>query len=195
MLYYERKAKRRGFRAIAGVDEVGRGSLAGPIVACALILKKTRFKNNIRDSKALTALARFRAFDEIIRNSFFGLGVVNETIIDRLNIHEANRIAMEIAISNLKRRPDYVLVDGNINLKTPYQCKNIIRADSKSLSVACASIVAKVIRDRMMFIYDKVYPRYGFKRHKGYGTKAHFKAINKFGPVPIHRRSFSPFKE
>lgn len=195
MLYHERKARRLGFRSIAGVDEVGRGSLAGPIVACALILKKNKFKNNIRDSKALSAPARFRAFDEIIKNSFFGLGVVNETIIDRLNIQEANRIAMEMAIGNLKRRPDYVLIDGNVRLNSPCKCKNVIRADSKSLSVACASIVAKVIRDRIMCIYDKVYPKYGFKDHKGYGTKTHFRAINRFGPISIHRRSFSPFKE
>ncbi|MFH1201541.1 MAG: ribonuclease HII [Candidatus Omnitrophota bacterium] len=195
MLYHENKARHRGFNLIAGVDEVGRGSLAGPIVACAVILKKTKFKNYIFDSKALSASQRMRAFDEIINNSFFGLGIVNEKIIDKLNIKEANRIAMEMALRDLKLRPDCALIDGNVSVKAPCSLKNIIKGDTKSLSIASASIVAKVIRDRIMCIYHKVYPRYKFNLHKGYATRSHLKAINKFGPAPIHRMSFSPFRE
>lgn len=208
MLYYENKAKKLGFNLVAGVDEVGRGPLAGPVVASAVILNKKKFQNRIDDSKKLTADQRQKAFKEILDNSFVGVGIINEKVIDNINIHQATQMAMEQAISELARRLKLrkknfkniskkicVLIDGNFfSKKIPFNFVNIIKGDAKSKSIASASIVAKVIRDRIMNIYDKVYPDYGFKNHKGYGTKAHLSALEKFGPSIIHRRSFSPLK-
>lgn len=198
MLYYERKLKKRGYNLIIGVDEVGRGPLAGPVVAAAVTLKAHRFKNRIDDSKKLTLQSREKVFPEIINNSVFGVGVVNEKLIDRLNIQTATGMAMEQAIKALieKLKPTreyrhiYILVDGNVRLHTPLAYKNIIRGDSKSKSIAAASILAKVIRDRLMSLYDRIYPQYGFIKHKGYGTKMHRLALKKFGPSLIHRTSF-----
>lgn len=199
MLYYERKFKNKGFDIIIGVDEVGRGPLAGPIVAAAVHLKQGRFKNHIDDSKKLTPKQREQAFFEITGKVAFGLGIINETVIDRLNIQEANRLVMEHAVSNLidklklagaKKRKICVLIDGNIRLDLAYPFQNIIRGDSKSKSIACASIIAKVIRDRIMYLYDKVYPGYGFSRHKGYPTRMHKDRLKQFGPTLIHRKSF-----
>jgi len=209
MLYYENKAKKDGFDFIIGVDEAGRGPLAGPVVACAVLLKNRRFRSKIRDSKKLTSKAREEAFHEIYENSSIGVGIVSETVIDRINILEATRIAMEKAvldlIPNFFRKKElkkkkisskiYILVDGNhLFLNLPYKYKNIIAGDAKSLSVASASIVAKVIRDRIMSIYDKLYPEYGFNRHKGYGTRQHLAALRINGPSLIHRRSFRPIR-
>jgi ribonuclease HII len=197
MLYYERKFKRKGYNFIIGVDEVGRGPLAGPVVAAATCLKNTRFKNRIDDSKKLTARQREKAFLEITDKSVFGVGIVNEVIVDRLNILVATQLAMEQAIFKLvnrlkhkRKQKMHVLVDGNVKLRTGLSFTNIIKGDSRSKSIACASILAKVIRDRIMFLYDKVYPQYGFLRHKGYPTRAHKLAIKKFGPSLIHRKSF-----
>jgi ribonuclease HII len=198
VLYYERKLKKEGFDLIIGVDEAGRGPLAGPVVAAAVALKKTRFKNRIDDSKKLTSRARERAFLEILDKSVSGVGIVNEKIIDRLNILEATRIAMEQAIAGLmdkigeiKPRRTHVIVDGKVKLDIGLPYANIIKGDGRSKSIASASILAKVTRDRIMSLYDKVYPQYGFSRHKGYPTKAHKSAIRKFGPSLIHRNSFS----
>jgi len=202
MLYYERKFKKKGFDIIIGVDEVGRGPLAGPIVAAAVYLKQNRFKNRIDDSKKLTFKKREQAFFEITEKAAFGLGIINETVIDRLNIQEANRLVMENAVNNLidkiklrQRRKQgtlkiYILIDGNIKLDLGYPFQNIIKGDSKSKSIACASIVAKVIRDRIMYLYDKVYSGYGFSRHKGYPTRMHKDRLKQFGPTLIHRKSF-----
>ncbi len=197
MLYYEKKLKQQGFDLIIGVDEVGRGPLAGPVVAAAVVLKTTRFTNRIDDSKKLTARQRERAFLEIGEKAVFGLGVINEKVIDYLNILVATRLAMERAVDELvdklgyqKRRRIHVLVDGNVELGLDFPVTNIIKGDSKSKSIASASIVAKVIRDRFMSIYDKVFPQYGFLRHKGYPTKQHRQAIKRFGLSLIHRTSF-----
>lgn len=197
MLYYERKFKQRGYRLIVGVDEAGRGPLAGPVVAAAVALKSAYFKNRIDDSKKLTPCQRERAFPEIINKSFFGIGIVDEELIDRLNILVATRWAMEEAVFSLidkvkqfPRERIYVIVDGNVNLNIGLPFTNIIRGDSKSKSIACASILAKVTRDRIMSAYDKLYPQYGFLQHKGYPTKMHKMAIEKFGPSIIHRRTF-----
>lgn len=210
MLYHENKAKKEGFKFIAGVDEVGRGPLAGPVVACAVLLKNKRFKNRIADSKKLSAKKRHLAFAEIAKKSIFGLGWVNENKIDSINILEATRLAMEKAIGRLLlqlakdkkvskkdlHRKTCFLIDGNFfNKKTPYAVKNIIGGDSKSLSIAAASIVAKVSRDMLMEAYDRIFPQYGFCRHKGYGTKEHFSALKKFGPTSIHRKSFYPVRK
>ncbi|MEW6170325.1 MAG: ribonuclease HII [Candidatus Omnitrophota bacterium] len=200
MLYYERKAKQKGYKLIVGIDEVGRGSLAGPVMSTAVLLKKTRFKNRIDDSKKLTPKLRERSCKEILENSYTTVGIVSEVIIDKINIHQATRLSMEIALENLIKclvknkinlKNLYVLVDGNVYLKTSHKFQNIIKGDQKSLSIASASIVAKVMRDRLMCVYDKIYPYYGFGKHKGYGTKEHFCAIKKFGLLPIHRRTFN----
>ena len=203
MLYYERKFKKKGFSIIIGVDEVGRGPLAGPIVAAAVHLKQFRFKNRIDDSKKLTPKKREHAFFEIMNKSIFGLSIISEIVIDRLNIQQANRLAMENAIGNLidklkrdfikkqKARKICILIDGNIKLKLDYPFQNIIKGDAKSKSIACASIIAKVIRDRIMYVYDKIYPDYGFIRHKGYPTSLHKNRLKQLGPTPIHRKSFS----
>lgn len=198
MLYYEKKFRKRGYNLVIGVDEAGRGPLAGPVVAAAVALESRRFLNRIDDSKKLTASARERAFREIIRKSVFGIGVVGEKAIDRLNILRATRLAMQKAIGRLinKLGPScprrvYVLVDGKISLDIalPYAC--IIRGDAKSKSIASASILAKVTRDRLMDAYEKIYPQYGFIRHKGYPTKEHRDILKRIGPCLIHRKSFS----
>lgn len=197
MLYFERKLRESGFGLIIGVDEAGRGPLAGPVTAAAVLLNTFSFKNRIDDSKKLTALQRERAFLEITENSVFGIGIINENIIDCLNILQATRIAMEHAVSALinklksfDRQAVHVLVDGDVKLDTGFPVTNIIKGDSRSLSIACASILAKVTRDRIMALYDKAFPAYGFLRHKGYGTRLHFGALKKFGPSLIHRKSF-----
>jgi ribonuclease HII len=191
MLYYENKAKKSGFRFIAGVDEVGRGPLAGPVVAAAVILRTRKFKNLIRDSKKLSPLRREKAYSEIMDKASVGVGIVNERVIDKINIFQATRIAMENALFSLKVKPDFVLVDGNINLGIPYPYRNIIKGDNKSLSIAAASIIAKVMRDRIMLLYHRIYPEYGFLEHKGYGTKRHLKSIKRHGRSLIHRKSFT----
>ncbi len=198
MLYYERKFKKKGYNLIIGVDEAGRGPLAGPVVAAAVALNTYRFNNRIDDSKKLTAQLREKAFAEIIQKSIFGIGVINERIIDEVNILEATRLAMEQAISalleKLKSRQDnriHIIVDGNMNLKINLPCTAIIKGDSKSKSIASASILAKVTRDHIMQLYHKLYPQYGFIRHKGYPTKAHRSIVKRLGPSLIHRKTFS----
>jgi ribonuclease HII len=197
VLYYEKKFKSRGYDVIIGVDEVGRGSLAGPVVSAAVNLRNLSFKNRIDDSKKLTPRQREKAFIEIIDKSVFGIGIVNAPVIDRLNILVATRLSMEEAVSALidklgtsKKRKIHVLIDGNVRLNIPHPFTTIIRGDSRSKSIACASILAKVIRDRIMCLYHRIYPRYGFVAHKGYGTEQHRSAIKKFGPSMIHRLTF-----
>lgn len=197
MLYYERKFKKKGYHLIIGVDEAGRGPLAGPVVAAAVALKTFRFKNRIDDSKKLTPLAREKAFLEIINKSIFGIGIINEKIIDSINILEATRLAMEVAVGALikklksqKKKSIHILIDGNINLDIGHSFTAIIKGDAKSKSIASASILAKVTRDRIMSLYDRVYPGYGFLRHKGYPTKMHRQALSRCGSSLIHRMSF-----
>ncbi len=200
MLYYERKLKSKGFNLIIGVDEAGRGPLAGPVVACAVSLKSNRFKNRIDDSKKLTPRQRETAFAEIVRKCVFGIGIVGEKIIDRVNILEATRMAMKQAIESLiaklkdsgRDKRIHVLIDGDMGLDIDIAFTPIIKGDSKSRSIASASILAKVIRDRIMLMYDKLYPQYKFSRHKGYPTRTHKLALRKFGPSIIHRASFKP---
>lgn len=198
MLYYERKLKKQGFNLIIGVDEAGRGPLAGPVVAAAVALKTFRFKQRIDDSKKLTPLARERAFPEIIDKSVFGIGIVDEKIIDRINILEATRLAMSRSLEELlnklapiRLKRIHIIVDGNIILDTKLPYTSIVGGDSKSKSIACASILAKVTRDRIMNLYDSVYPQYGFNRHKGYSTRGHRAVLRRQGFSPIHRKSFS----
>jgi len=195
MLYHERRVRRAGFSVIAGIDEAGRGPLAGPVVAASVIIRDYNFKNRIDDSKRLTPLSRQKAYYEIIEKCDFGIGIIDEKKIDEVNIYKSTSLAMERAVKNLATKPDYLLIDGNIKLKLPQKRSCICQGDSKSLSIACASIIAKVTRDRIMEKYDKVYPQYGFIRHKGYGTKMHFEALVKHGPSPIHRMTFRPIRK
>lgn len=204
LLHYETQAQKNGLRFILGVDEVGRGPLAGPVVAAAVCLRHYDFKNTINDSKQLTAKAREAAFHEIFEKAYVGIGIIAEGAIDIINILNASHLAMEMAVEKLVRciPKEFVctktfnssvmlLVDGNIfrsHLIYPY--RTIIKGDEKSMSIACASIIAKVYRDRILNVYDKIFPEYGFARHKGYPTKDHRMAIKKLGACAIHRRSF-----
>ena len=182
---------------IIGVDEAGRGPLAGPVVAGAVALQTTVFKNRIDDSKKLTALQREKAFGELINKSLYGVGIIDERVIDQINILEATRLAMENAVKALIEKLKYpskknihILVDGDIKLNLGLPFSNIIKGDAKSKSIASASILAKVTRDYLMCLYDRAYPQYGFVQHKGYPTKKHRAALKRFGPSLIHRKSF-----
>ena len=182
---------------IIGVDEAGRGPLAGPVVAGAVALKTTHFETRVDDSKKLSARQREMAFNELINKSIFGIGIIDEKVIDSLNILVATRMAMEKAIESLLgkikssyKRRIHLLIDGDVSLNIDLPYTNIIRGDSKSKSIASASILAKVIRDHIMSFYDEKYPQYGFLRHKGYPTKMHRDALKRFGPCKIHRTSF-----
>ncbi|MFH1397700.1 MAG: ribonuclease HII [Candidatus Omnitrophota bacterium] len=194
---YENKLRAEGFKLIAGVDEAGRGPLAGPVVASAVIIKSRDFKNRIDDSKKLSPGQREKSFGEIIKKSVFGIGIIGPKQIDRFNILIATQMAMEQAIAELvdklkplKNKRLHVIVDGLLRLRIDFDYTTIIRGDCLSKSIAAASIIAKVTRDRIMNKYDAVYPEYGFARHKGYPTKDHRRAIVKFGPCLIHRMSF-----
>lgn len=204
MLQYETQARDKGLRFILGVDEAGRGPLAGPVVAAAVCLRHSNFENPINDSKKMSAKARERAFYEIFDKAYVGIGVMSEKTIDIVNILNASHMAMEMAIKELiHRMPQEItaqeqfcwqvvlLVDGNIfRTQLPYQYQAIVGGDAKSLSIACASIVAKVYRDRLLDVYDKIFPQYGFAKHKGYPTQAHRMAVKEHGASIIHRRSF-----
>lgn len=197
MLYYERKLKKKGFNLVIGVDEAGRGPLAGPVVAAAVALSTYRFKNRIDDSKKLTARARNLAYPEIISKSQYGIGIIDEKLIDKVNILVATRMAMAQAVfallGNLKPRSSkriHVIVDGNLGLDLGFSCTPIIEGDGRSKSIAAASILAKVTRDRIMDEYDFALPEYKFKQHKGYGTRLHLEILKRIGPSSIHRKSF-----
>jgi ribonuclease HII len=195
----ESSLRASGFQFIAGVDEAGRGPLAGPVVASAVVLKKTSFKNRIDDSKKLSAAQRERAFREILQKAYVGVGIISESAIDEVNILNATLRAMERAVANLMqhrfKKVCFIVDGGNLKLNLHHPYRNIPKADSSCFSVACASIVAKVVRDKIMDAYDRIFPQYGFSQHKGYGTNLHFQRIKKFGPSIIHRRSFYPVSE
>ncbi len=189
--FYEKQFIRKGYRFIAGVDEAGRGPLAGPVVAAAVILRSEHSLEGIRDSKKLTPQQRETLFPLILKETVsFGLGVVNERVIDYINIREASFKAMERAILNLEPAPEVVLVDGQAILGVGIPQLAICEGDNFSVSIASASIVAKVIRDRFMDIYDKIFPEYNFARNKGYGTEEHIEMIRRFGRSIIHRKTF-----
>ncbi len=195
ILRFERNLRSSGHRLIAGVDEAGRGPLAGPVVAGAVILKKFDFTCEINDSKQLSKKKRELAYEEILEKSIVGVGIVGEKTIDEINIYRATLKAMEMAIANLDIPPDYVIVDGRMKLVTKCPVKCIIKGDCKSMSIAAASIIAKVTRDSLMLKYDREYPQYGFARHRSYGTRLHKETLKKFGPSPIHRYSYQPVKD
>ena len=198
LLYYERKFSAMGKDLVIGIDEAGRGPLAGPVVAAAVILMTHSFANRIDDSKKLSAEQREKAFLELTAGkTIFGVGVISEQVIDRINIYQATCQAMHLACDNLLEQLDkkqlarvQAIVDGNMNLDLPVPCKAIVKGDGKSKSIAAASIIAKVTRDRIMLIYDKIFPGYGFARHKGYATDGHVTALKKLGRSLIHRTTF-----
>lgn len=195
MLAYEQKYHRQGFRYIAGIDEVGRGPLAGPVVAAAVILPESFYLPGIDDSKKLSENVREQIFVEIQEKAeAVSIGIIESDEIDRVNIFEAAKKAMLTAIRQLEPKPDFLLIDA-VKLHTPYPFEAIIKGDSLSVSIAAASIVAKVTRDRMMKNYAEIYPQYGFARNAGYGTKEHLEAIHAYGITPIHRKSFAPIKD
>jgi len=175
----------------AGVDEAGRGPLAGPVVAAAVILPKECEINGLNDSKKLSTQKREFLFDQIIRLAVsIGVGIVEPGEIDRINILRAALLAMEGAVMKLNPKPDFLLIDGNIRTSLLIPQETVIGGDSTCNSIAAASIIAKVARDLIMDDYHNIHPEYNFKKHKGYPTKEHFEALKKFGPCPIHRRTF-----
>ena len=191
MLKIEHELNKKGYELVSGVDEAGRGPLCGPVVAAAVILPKDAHIEGVNDSKKLTEKKREKLYDDIMQNAVsVGVGVSDVDIIEEVNILNATKKAMLQAISNLKVNPEYVLVDGNQKIDTDIPLETVVKGDSKSESIAAASIIAKVTRDRLLIEYDKKYPEYGFAKHKGYGTKAHIEAIKKYGLTPIHRPSF-----
>lgn len=188
---HEKRLKNEGYSMVAGIDEVGRGSLSGPVVAAAVILPCQLFIPDIKDSKKLTSKKRSELYVSILdKAKDVGIGIVEAKIIDKINIAQATYLAMKKAILDLKKMPDYLLVDG---FKIPqldiFQLP-LIKGEDKSMSIAAASIVAKVYRDSIMIKYDEKYPQYFFKKNKGYGTKEHLEALLKYGPSEIHRKTF-----
>jgi ribonuclease HII len=180
---------------LAGVDEAGRGPLAGPVVAAAVILVNPEALEGINDSKKLSALRREELYGRIARSSIVGIGLADEKQIDELNIYQATRLAMEKAVLNLSHTPARLLVDGPMRLDLELEQKGVIHGDGKSASIAAASIVAKVFRDHWMRKLHELYPVYGFFSHKGYGTAEHMQALKGKGPSPVHRHSFAPVRE
>lgn len=195
MQYYEKLAYQEGASFIAGVDEVGRGPLAGPVVAAAVILPKNIEDLGFDDSKKLSASKRKEIYRLIQEKAIaIGIGIVDSDIIDQVNIYQASRLAMQQAVSELKIQPDYLLIDAmKIDVNTPQI--GIIKGDAKSISIAAASIVAKQVRDQMMQEFDELYPGYDFSNNAGYGTPKHLEGLKSKGICPIHRKTFAPIKD
>lgn len=194
MLEYENNLYNEGVTLIAGVDEVGRGPLIGPVVACACILPVNFYHKDIKDSKKLSEKKREEMYKIIKENAIsIGLGIVSEKVIDEVNIYEATKIAMKEAIKNLNVTPEHVLIDA-MKLELNISSTSIIKGDAKSESIAAASIIAKVTRDHMLDEMDKEYPMYDLKNNKGYGTKKHLEALQTYGPCKYHRVSYSPVR-
>jgi len=195
LLKYEKALYKENKRFICGVDEVGRGPLVGPVVACACILPKNYHLEGLNDSKKLSEKKREELYPKLIKDCIsYGIGMVDAKTIDEINIYEATKIAMKEAINNLKIKPDYVLIDA-MKLDIDIPSLSIIHGDALSSSIAAASIIAKVTRDRMMIELDKVYPMYGFSKHKGYPTKYHLEMLEKYGPLDNYRFSYGPVRK
>jgi ribonuclease HII len=195
-LFFEEQARRRGFQAIAGIDEAGRGPLAGPVVAAAVVLPGTFDLPGLTDSKKLTARRREQLFLLIRRQAAaIGVGIMSAAEVDQRNILQATLEAMRLAVIRLRTPADFLLVDGISKIHIERPQLTLKQGDSRSLSVAAASVIAKVVRDRMMVAYDRRYPGYGLAGHKGYGSAAHLEAIARLGPSPLHRRTFGGVRE
>lgn len=193
---FEKTARKEGYSKIAGIDEAGRGPLAGPVVAAAVILPERVDLVHLDDSKKLSPGRREQLFGAIYDHAIsIGIGIVDPLEIDRINILQASLLSMRMAVDNLRPHPDYLLVDGTFPIESSLPQEAVKHGDRRCLSIAAASIVAKVTRDRLMEIYDDEFPEFGFGRHKGYGTKAHCAAIRAFGCSRIHRKTFRGVKE
>ena len=191
MLEIEDKLYSEGYNFVCGVDEAGRGPLCGPVVAAAVILPKDEYIEGVNDSKKLTEKKREKLYDDIMKKAVaVSIGISDVDVIEKVNILNATKLAMKQAIEKLSIKPDYVLIDGNQMIDINIKAETVVSGDAKSLSIAAASIIAKVTRDRMLIEFDKKYPEYGFAKHKGYGTKSHIEAIQKYGLTDIHRSSF-----
>lgn len=190
-LFYENKYISQGKNLICGVDEAGRGPLAGPVCAAAVIMPEGLIIEGVNDSKKLTAKKREKLFD-IIKNEAicYSVAFASASEIDEINILNATHLAMTRAVEGLEKAPEVVLVDGNSLPKWYYDSEAIVKGDAVCHSIACASILAKVSRDRLMLLEAEKYPQYSFEKHKGYGTKVHVQALKEYGPCPIHRKTF-----
>lgn len=194
MKEFENELYNKGIKYIAGIDEVGRGPLIGPVVTAAVILPVDYFDERIQDSKKLTEKKRELLYDVIMENAIsVGIGMSSNEVIDEINILEATKKAMIEAVNNLSIKPEHLLIDA-VKLDIDIPQTSIIKGDAKSLSIAAASIIAKVTRDRMLIELDKKHPEYDFKHNKGYGTKKHIEAIYKYGVLKEHRKTFEPIK-
>ncbi|MDD2271417.1 MAG: ribonuclease HII [Desulfuromonadaceae bacterium] len=195
-LLFEKSAYNSGFTCVAGIDEAGRGPLAGPVTAAAVILPVGLLLPGVDDSKKLSPDKREKLFDTIMAQALsVGVGSIDPAVIDQINILQATRCAMLAAVKQLIPQPDYLLIDGISTIESTIAQKTIKKGDSLSLSIAAASIIAKVTRDRLMIEMDSKYPGYGFSGHKGYGSASHMDAIKRLGPSPIHRLTFRGVKE
>lgn len=190
-LYYEENAIKKGFTSICGVDEAGRGPLAGPVCAAAVILKPGQIIDGVNDSKKLSEKKREQLYD-VIKNEALAYSIAFSSVeeIEEMNILNATMLAMKRAVEGLGVKADYALIDGNRLPPLDISCEYVVKGDAKSMSIASASILAKVSRDRLCREYAEKYPQYGFEKHKGYGTKLHTQAIREYGPCEIHRMSF-----
>lgn len=196
MLEYEKKLYDLGYEFVAGVDEAGRGPLAGPVYAAAVILPKGVIIDGVNDSKKLTEKKREELYDKIIETAVsYAIVSVDEKEIDKINILNASMKAFALALDNLKQKADFALLDGNRAPKLSIPFEAVVKGDAKSQSIAAASILAKVSRDRYITEMDKIYPQYGFAKHKGYPTKEHKEAVALYGPSPIHRLTFKGVSE
>lgn len=197
MLRYEKAAYQKGYQVIAGIDEVGRGPLAGPVVTACVILPNGCKIEGLNDSKKIPKSKHEDIYNQVMEAALaVGIGMQDNTVIDQVNIYQATKLAMLQAIDNLEgqvTKPDYLLIDA-MTLEVDIAQESIIKGDANSLSIAAASIVAKVTRDRIMADFDLKYPGYDFAHNAGYGTKAHLQGLDKFGPTPIHRKTFEPIK-
>lgn len=198
MFFFEEHYRLLGFQAIGGVDEVGRGPLAGPVVAaCCIIGEGVELPEGVDDSKKLSRKKRRLIYDQLreIEGVNYALGIVEADKIDEINILQASHLAMRKAVNAMKVKPDYLLIDGLPVPGFEQDSRSIVKGDSRSVSIAAASILAKEFRDDLMIEYSKKYPEYGFEKHMGYGTKLHMEALRNCGPCPLHRRSFAPVRK
>ena len=192
---YERELYKNGIKYIAGVDEVGRGPIIGPVVSACVVLRENFIPEGLTDSKKLSEKKRDMFYDIIMENALgVGIGIVDACEIDKINIYEASKKSMILAIENCNCKIDHVLIDA-MKLDINIPSTSIIKGDAKSISIAAASVIAKVTRDRMMYELDKKYPMYGFKDHKGYPTKKHVDALNKYGLIEGYRKTYGPVKD
>ncbi len=189
---YENELRNKGYKYICGIDEAGRGPLAGPVVVASVIMPENSMIEGVNDSKKVSEKKREKLYDLILEEAIsYGVGIIGQDEIDDINILNATKKGLTVSLKELTQKPDLIIVDALTNidtLGTPYE--SIIKGDAKCYSISAASIIAKVTRDRIMREWDKIYPQYGFAQHKGYGTSAHISSIKEYGPCPLHRKTF-----